>query len=116
MSVAIACANWLRQPRREQASRNRLASTLKPSSLVGNWFVPRSLHGEIRDYGAGFGLAQPFLPSRMFASSKPDGLGVGLVLSHATVERLNGELSVQKTDGPGVRVCFELPLANGMRP
>ena len=72
-----------------------------------------SLHGEIRDYGAGFGQAEPFLPSRMFASSKPDGLGVGLALSHATVERLNGELSVQKTDGPGVCVCFELPLAIG---
>ena len=72
-----------------------------------------SLHGEIRDYGAGFDVAQPFLPSRMFASSKPQGLGVGLALSHATVERLNGTLSVQKTAGPGVRVCFELPLANG---
>lgn len=72
-----------------------------------------SLHGEIRDYGAGFGEAEPFLPSRMFASSKPDGLGVGLTLSHATVERLNGELSLQKTDGPGVRVCFELPIASG---
>ncbi len=71
-----------------------------------------SLHGEIRDYGAGFGEAEPFLPSRMFASSKPDGLGVGLALSHATVERLNGELSVQRTDGRGVRVCFQLPLAS----
>ena len=71
-----------------------------------------SLRGEIRDYGAGFGEAEPFLPSRMFASSKPDGLGVGLALSHATVERLNGELSVQRTDGRGVRVCFELPLAS----
>ena len=69
------------------------------------------LHGEIRDYGAGFGEAEPFLPSRLFESSKPDGLGVGLALSHATVERLHGELSVQKTDGPGVRVCFELPIA-----
>lgn len=75
-----------------------------------------SLRGEIRDYGAGFGVAEPFLPSRMFASSKPDGLGVGLALSHATVERLNGKLSVQKTDGPGVRVCFELPLADGAGP
>ena len=72
------------------------------------------LHGEIRDYGAGFAEAEPFLPSRMFASSKPDGLGVGLALSHATVERLNGELSMQKTDGPGVRICFRLPLHKAM--
>ncbi len=72
-----------------------------------------SLHGDIRDYGAGFDDAEPFLPSRMFASKKPDGLGVGLALSHATIERLNGELSVQETDGPGVRVCFRLPIAGG---
>ena len=71
-----------------------------------------SLQGEIRDYGAGLGEAEPFLPSRLFASSKPNGLGVGLALSHATVERLNGELFVQETDGAGVRVCFRLPLAN----
>lgn len=74
----------------------------------GDW-----LHGEIRDYGAGFGDAQPFLPSRGFGSSKPHGLGVGLALSHATVERMAGELSVHRSDGPGVCVRFRLPLARG---
>ncbi len=73
----------------------------------------QSLHGEIRDYGAGFEEAEPFLPARMFASSKPDGIGIGLALSHATVERLNGELSIKETDGAGVCVSFRLPLANG---
>jgi two-component system, sensor histidine kinase RegB len=71
----------------------------------------RGLHGEIRDYGVGFDQAQPPLPAALFRTSKPDGLGIGLALSHATVERLGGALSMQATDGRGVRVEFSLPAA-----
>lgn len=69
------------------------------------------LHGEIRDYGVGFDEAQPPLPTALFRSSKPKGLGIGLALSHATVERLGGELSMRATGGSGVRVEFNLPAA-----
>ena len=69
----------------------------------------RGLRGEIRDYGVGFDQAQPPLPSALFRTSKPGGMGIGLALSHATVERLGGELSMQATDGRGVRVEFTLP-------
>lgn len=69
------------------------------------------LLGEIRDYGAGFEQALPFLPVKLFESSKPHGLGIGLALSHATVERLNGELTMHESDGRGVRVRFKLPLS-----
>lgn len=69
----------------------------------------RGLHGEIRDYGVGFDQAQPPLPAALFRTSKPDGLGIGLALSHATVERLGGALSMQATDGRGVLVEFRLP-------
>ena len=67
------------------------------------------LRGEIRDYGVGFDKAQPPLPAALFRTSKPGGMGIGLALSHATVERLGGELSMQATDGRGVRVEFSLP-------
>jgi two-component system, sensor histidine kinase RegB len=70
----------------------------------------RGLRGEIRDYGVGFDQAQPPLPAALFRTSKPGGLGIGLALSHATVERLGGELSMQATDGRGVRVEFSLPV------
>jgi two-component system sensor histidine kinase RegB len=71
-----------------------------------------SLSGEIRDYGAGFGETEPVLPGTLFQSSKAEGLGIGLALSHATVERLGGELSMSApADGRGVRVLFRLPLA-----
>jgi two-component system sensor histidine kinase RegB len=69
------------------------------------------LRGEIRDYGVGFDKAQPPLPSALFRTSKPGGMGIGLALSHATVERLGGALSMQATDGRGVRVEFTLPAA-----
>lgn len=71
----------------------------------------RDLCASIRDYGAGFNLTQPVLPGTLFRTNKPDGMGIGLALSHATVERLGGALSMQAaTDGPGVVVSFQLPL------
>lgn len=69
------------------------------------------LRGAIRDYGPGFDRSPSLLPASLFGSTKPDGLGIGLALSHAAVERLGGELSMRSTDGPGVRVEFWLPLA-----
>lgn len=65
----------------------------------------------IRDYGAGFDQAAPVLPGTLFRTDKPEGMGIGLVLSHATVERLGGTLSMQAADdGPGVVVSFQLPV------
>ena len=74
------------------------------------------LSGEIRDYGAGFDQAQRFLPATLFQSSKPGGMGIGLALSHATVERFGGELSMQASDGAGVCVRFHLPASECRKP
>jgi two-component system sensor histidine kinase RegB len=72
----------------------------------------QGLHGEIRDYGVGFEQARAPLPAELFRTSKPAGLGIGLALSHATVERLGGSLSMQATEGRGVRVAFNLPAVS----
>jgi two-component system sensor histidine kinase RegB len=85
-----------------QAGSNRVDLKLEISA--------GTLSGEIRDYGGGIAQTSPLLPGTLFRTSKPDGLGIGLALSHATVERLNGELSMQAPqDGQGVRVTFRLP-------
>ncbi len=68
------------------------------------------LLGEVRDYGPGFDTSQALLPGTLFDSGKPDGMGVGLALSHATVERLGGELWMRPASGKGARVGFRLPL------
>lgn len=70
------------------------------------------LDGEIRDYGPGLDKAAPLLPAKLFRTEKTGGLGIGLALSHATVERLGGVLSMQAPEqGTGVRVSFCLPEA-----
>ncbi len=45
--------------------------------------VEGNLRGAVRDFGIGFAHSAPSLPGTLFRTTKPDGLGVGLVLSHA---------------------------------
>lgn len=70
------------------------------------------LYGEVRDYGPGFNADDAALPGTLFNSGKTDGMGVGLALSHATIERLHGELWLRPAEGQGARVGFRLPLDN----
>lgn len=87
----------------EQAGEKRVDLTLRCER--------GAVQGAIRDYGARLDRTQPLLPSSLFRTSKPDGMGIGLALSHATVERLGGELTMQPTaEGRGVQVNFRLPL------
>jgi len=87
----------------QQAGNNRITLRLETAGDV--------LSGEIRDYGAGLGATMPLLPGKLFRTNKPGGLGIGLALSHATVERLGGELSMlAPAEGSGVRVVFRLPM------
>lgn len=79
---------------------------------VDLWLEARDncLRGRIRDYGAGFGGKRVLLPRKLHSSAKPDGLGIGLALSHATLERLGGTLVVIPVEGDGVCVEFGLPF------
>ena len=70
--------------------------------------VDQALIGAITDHGGSALEDRPL--GAVFASSKADGLGVGLALSHATVERFGGELSLQAGDD-GAITRFRLPLA-----
>ncbi|MGN6659621.1 MAG: ATP-binding protein [Achromobacter mucicolens] len=72
-----------------------------------------ALRGEVRDYGRGFDPDHAMLPATsLFNSGKPGGLGVGLALSHATVEQLGGEMTMTAAEGGGTRIRFYLPLGN----
>lgn len=71
----------------------------------------KTLHGEIRDEGRGFDPSRSMLPGTLYRSGKPHGLGVGLALSHAVVERLGGSLTMQAEPAGGTRVSFRVPLA-----
>ena len=93
------------------------------SEQAGRAQVDLSLHvqdgqlfGEVRDYGRGFDANQAVLPGTLFNSGKTDGMGVGLALSHATIERLRGELWMRPAEGTGTRVGFRLPISPGTDP
>ncbi len=74
-------------------------------------FRDGALLGEVRDHGRGFNPSRTLLPATtLFNSQKPDGLGVGLALSHATVEQLGGEMTIVAAEGGGARISFHLPL------
>lgn len=70
----------------------------------------QTLSGEVRDYGPGFDPDQAALPGILYNSGKSDGMGVGLALSHATIDRLGGRLWMRPADGLGTRIRFRLPL------
>lgn len=63
----------------------------------------------IRDRG-GPGLDRRMASGRLFASNKPGGLGLGLALSHASVETLGGELHLCPT-AEGASTRMRLPLS-----
>ncbi|AMG87727.1 HAMP domain-containing histidine kinase [Bordetella parapertussis] len=72
------------------------------------------LTGEVSDHGAGFDPSHTLLPATsLFNSGKPGGLGVGLALSHATVEQLGGAMTMTAAEGGGARIRFTLPLGLG---
>ena len=88
----------------EKAERAQVDLTLR---IEGD-----NLIGEVRDYGHGFDARQAVLPGTLFNSGKAQGMGVGLALSHATIERLDGELWMRPANGAGTRVGFRLPLSS----
>jgi two-component system sensor histidine kinase RegB len=65
----------------------------------------------IRDYGKGISPEQQETLGQPFQSDKPEGLGLGLFLTQASVNRYGGNVSIQPADnGPGTMTKVTLPL------
>jgi two-component system sensor histidine kinase RegB len=71
------------------------------------------LRMEIRDRGGQLAPEVISQAGRRFFSTKPVGEsnGIGLVLAHATLQRLGGRIELSARDGGGARTLLELPLA-----
>jgi two-component system sensor histidine kinase RegB len=66
---------------------------------------------DICDRGPGFSdHARAQAGRRLFTSKPGHGLGLGLTLTHATVERLGGEVTLTERSGGGACVRVRLPL------
>lgn len=69
----------------------------------------------IDDQGPGVSDALMATAGRRFVSTKPDGLGMGLVLSNASIGQLGGEVRLFARPEGGSRTQVSLPLA-GLQP
>jgi two-component system sensor histidine kinase RegB len=102
------------QPGLDHALLNLLQNALDASRQNGSHAVTLAAtidRGRVQfvigDHGDGLANHAASVPA---ASSKPDGLGIGLALARSTVERMHGELQAHG-DAGGTRVSVTLPLA-----
>jgi len=97
----------------EQAIQNVLnnAADVSPEAVEFDADTqPDALVIDIADRGPGFTPEQKAQAGRVLFSGKPGrGWGMGLALTHATLERLGGSLSLTERDGGGTRVRITLP-------
>lgn len=102
------------EPTLKQAILNLLnnAADASPRSVdvAAKWTTDR-LVIDILDRGAGFaplhGIEEPFSNS---ANDSAEGMGMGLILANATIERLGGAVHIADRNGGGAWVQVTLPL------
>ncbi len=80
---------------------------IKISAMVEN----DDLNILIKDYGQGLNPEQIQMAGKVTFSTKDKGLGLGLMLSHATIENLNGKLTVDINNN-GMLTNITIPLSS----
>lgn len=68
----------------------------------------------IRDFGPGIPMAMAEKIGKPFVSTKRKGLGLGLFLSHATVARFNGQVTIFNHEEGGTLTELSLPISSGV--
>jgi signal transduction histidine kinase len=73
----------------------------------------------VRDAGVGFDPENLNKLLEAFYTTKSDGMGIGLSVSHSIIERHHGRLWAEPNDGPGANFSFSIPIrptsATGVR-
>ena len=64
----------------------------------------------IRDYGEGITQKQQETLGKPFHSEKPDGMGLGLFLTQASINRYGGKVTISPAEGRGTLTRVVLPL------
>lgn len=82
----------------------------EPLELTLRWDAD-TMTLRIRDRGAGVPLEIAERIGKPFVTSKGKGLGLGLFLSHATIERCGGDIRLFNHEEGGTEVVLRLPLA-----
>ena len=77
---------------------------------VSVFWDEEKLEFSIRDYGKGLSSYQKDILNKPFSSEKKDGLGIGLFLTHASINRYGGSVTIMPADNRGVLTKVSLPL------
>jgi two-component system, sensor histidine kinase RegB len=115
--AALASLHLHQEPALAQAVLAALNNAADASLAAGTPCVElrataddESLIIEIADRGPGLRPEQRALAGRGVFTTKPHGHGLGLVLSHATLERLGGEMRLEPRPGGGTLARIVVPL------
>jgi C4-dicarboxylate-specific signal transduction histidine kinase len=74
---------------------------------------PGSIVVMIRDSGVGVDPENSRRIFKAFYTTKPEGIGMGLTISHSIIEAHGGRLWAGACDGPGSTFYFALPIEKG---
>jgi two-component system sensor histidine kinase RegB len=88
---------------------NGADASAEPLELKLEWDA-RDIVLHIRDHGAGVPLEIAEQLGKPFVTSKGKGLGLGLFLSHATIERCGGDIRMYNHAEGGTEVALRLPI------
>ncbi len=109
-----------------QALTNLLDNAAEASASMGSVLVKVAVLGDeggvrlcIDDEGPGLSADVQQLAGKAIFTTKAKGFGLGLVLSHANLSRLNGDLTLAARTGGGTRTTIFMPAqaskaANGL--
>ncbi len=86
-----------------EASPEQLAVTIR--------WDETSLYIDIRDHGPGLSREQIEKMGKPIPSNKPGGLGLGLFLTHSSLNRHGGRVSLLNAEGGGLLTAVVLPLS-----
>jgi len=94
---------------------NNAADTGSERIAVTYGWDERELRIDIRDWGPGIDRKLLGDLGKPIIRTSGNGLGIGLLLSHATVERFGGRIELVNAAGGGTEARLFLPLAPGAR-
>ncbi|WP_027350413.1 ATP-binding protein [Halotalea alkalilenta] len=102
----------------DQAVMNLLnnAADANPDNIeLRLYWDDERVYFEIRDYGPGVPLEIADQLGETFVSTKSKGMGIGLFLTHSTLDRFGGAVSLYNHHGGGTLTEVSLPIAGNIQ-
>lgn len=100
----------------QQVVLNILSNALDASPVdtqveIETWCLEENIHFLVRDNGHGISPREIKSVFNPFYTTKPmgQGTGLGLFVSYGIIQRMNGCINIESTEGRGTTVSITLP-------